>query len=383
MYQNKNLFPFLAVLVAAGLIAGAAGLFVLIADRYGGSNRLAANPNARSLASQQLEGDDSNRSALERRIKTAGSSPVAPSTVMGAHNATVLRVATAYPDRQLVASGSYDNTVKLWNSSSKKLLRSLPHGGRVNDLAFIPGRQKLVTVSGAGNLRIWNTLSGQLQATAPGESGRMTSVAVASDGTTLATGSGKGTLRLWTLNKSAAEPRTKDILVDVGAQINALVFHPSDRDRLVSGDQDGVIRVWDLADKKELLTLSDAADRIVSLAISPDGRYVASGSRDQKIRVWDLASGDLVKTLESHDFVVADLAFSASGASLVSSSYDESIKTWDWQKGEVLCTLLGHSGFVYTVDFIGNSDRLISGGYDGTVRIWDLSEDNAQTCLAS
>lgn len=402
MYQNnKNIFPIAAVLATAGIIVGVCSAILIGSDRIGRGADVATGSTGRELeiGSRAAIASDSPPRATGNTL----------STVLGAHNATVLNVSTPdkSPNSSLIASGSYDNTVKIWSAGDRAggmrfEVRSLPHSGRVNALAFIPstdaekdsaGRevpgnipeQQLVTGSGSGEIKLWNSTSGELMTTIADHSGRIMSLAASPDGTTFASGSSNGSIKVWPV-EAIAEQQSQtnlrgEVLTDIGAQIDALAFHPIDSKLLASGDHDGTIQVWDLTRNEPTLTLTSDSDRIASIAISPNGRYLASGSYDNIIRIWDLETGKPVQTLSGHNFVVADVAFSPDGKVLASSSYDETIRLWNWTSASELCTLSGHSGFVYSVAFADQGSSLVSGGFDGTVRTWDLAAPNNQRCL--
>jgi glucose repression regulatory protein TUP1 len=88
-----------------------------------------------------------------------------------------------------------------------------------------------------------------------------------------------------------------------------------------------------MMDGKQELTLS-IEDGVTTVAISPDGRYVAAGSLDRSVRVWDTTTGYLVERLESpdgHQDSVYSVAFSPNGRDLVSGSLDKTIKMWELQ----------------------------------------------------
>ena len=403
MYQNnKNIFPIAAVLATAGIIVGVCGAILIGSDRIGREADVAVGSTG-----SELEMGSSAAIASDSPPKQVTSSTL--STVLGAHSATVLNVSAPSEspngslDSSLIASGSYDNTVKIWSAGDRAgdmrvEVQSLPHSGRVNALAFIPNpdastaikhsksaEQRLVTGSGSGEIKLWDATSGELMTTIADQSGRIMSLAASPDGTFFASGGSNGSIKVWPVEAIAQQQSQTslrgEVLTGIGPQIDALAFHPIDSNLLISGDHNGTIQVWDLERKEPTLTLTSDSDQIASIAISPDGRYLASGSYDNLIRIWNLETGQLEQTLLGHYKVVADVAFSPDGKVLASSSYDETIKLWNWASASELCTLSGHSGFVYSVAFTDQGTSLVSGGFDGTVRTWDLAAPNNQRCL--
>ncbi|EDX84127.1 hypothetical protein S7335_1824 [Synechococcus sp. PCC 7335] len=356
--KNRNTFPLIAVLLSAGVVAGLSGIFLLISERLESGINITSEVSVRGQST----------------IQTSSAK------ILGSHAATVLSLATTGP---LVASSSYNNTVKLWNQAEPEIARSLDHKGKINDLVFTADGQQLITASSSGDISLWNIPSTELSTSFAGSSARIMSVAVSSDNTRFAVGDSSGAIQTWTLDDTLKSIRSNPwgsdsefpeatTLNTAGPQINTLAFHPANSNLLISGDQAGTIRVWDIAQQKNTLTLEVTPERVLSLSINDKG-YIASGHSDASIRIWNLENTQLTQTLVNHDLVVADVAFSPDGTLLASASYDETIKVWDWQRSEVLCTLKGHSGFVYSVAFSGAGDTLMSGGYDGTIRAWDLT----------
>jgi WD40 repeat protein len=428
MYQNnRNLFSFFAVLVAAGLITAVGGLFLYLIGRSGsgpssvGSSSAIAisSPSANLPAASTSTRDIANVVSLQNsRLQNSQAGAQVTSQLLGDHRATILSVASNSAS-SLIASGGDDNSVKLWQSGSLEPLKLLAHSGRVSNVAFTPNGKQLVTGSGAGEIRLWDLATGELATTLFEPSGRILSLAISADSSQLASSSSSGTLKIWQVAEGSTAKAVKTLLPIVlpatdspatdspatdspatdspatnspatnspatnlqpNPQINALSFSPANSQRLISGDQAGTIKVWDIPTGKLLMTLEGNGDQIVSLAVSSDGQRLASGSYDKTIRIWNLQSGTLLQTLKGHNFAIADVAFSPDGKVLASASYDESIKTWDWATGTALCTLKGHSSAVYSIAFTHSGKTLVSGGADGTVRLWDLSEANNRACL--
>ncbi|MBC6473611.1 MAG: hypothetical protein GDA48_12975 [Hormoscilla sp. GM102CHS1] len=106
------------------------------------------------------------------------------------HFNTVYSVAIS-PDGQLLASGSYDKTIKIWNLGSGRLLRTLTgHSDWVKSVAISPDGQLLASGSWDDTIKIWNLGSGRLLRTLTGHSDWVRSVAFSPDGQTIVSGGG-------------------------------------------------------------------------------------------------------------------------------------------------------------------------------------------------
>lgn len=81
--------------------------------------------------------------------------------------------------------------------------------------------------------------------------------------------------------------------------------------------------------KLEIIEPESIDAGVTSVAISPDGRWVAAGSLDMVVRIWDSSTGLLVERLRGHKDSVYSVAFSPDGRGLVSGSLDKSLKYWD------------------------------------------------------
>ena len=91
------------------------------------------------------------------------------------------------------------------------------------------------------------------------------------------------------------------------------------------------MRVWDIESDRELFIMT-IEDGVTTVAISPDGHYVAAGSLDKSVRVWDVHNGYVVERLdgiEGHKDSVYSVAWAPNGRDLVSGSLDKTIKMWE------------------------------------------------------
>ncbi|KAL2040688.1 hypothetical protein N7G274_006667 [Stereocaulon virgatum] len=271
------------------------------------------------------------------------------------------------PDGKQVVSGSGDGTVRLWDSVTGATLQTLQgHSAPVISVAFSPDGKQVVSGSGDGTVRLWDSVTGAALQTLEGYSARVNSVAFSPDGKQVVSGSVDGTVRLWD-SVTGAALQTHQGHSD---WVSSVAFSP-DGKQVVSGSRDGTVRLWDSVTGAALQTLEGHSDWVTSVAFSPDGKQVVSGSGDGTVRLWDSVTGAALQTLEGHSECVTSVAFSPDGKQVVSGSGDGTVRLWDSVTGAALQTHQGHSDWVTSVAFSPDGKQVVSGSDDGTVRLWD------------
>ena len=183
------------------------------------------------------------------------------------------------PDGRRLASGSYDGTVKIWDTDNGKELHTLRgHTEAVRVLAFSADGKRLASAGEKGTVvRVWDTDSGAAMHTLKGHSDAVRSLAWSSDGKFLASGSADKTIKLWD-GSSGAERGT---IVAPSSPVIELNFAPDSR-RLASASGEGIRRtvtVWDIADAKALCEISTSIRSArVPLAFAPEGAALLMGT---------------------------------------------------------------------------------------------------------
>jgi len=228
----------------------------------------------------------------------------------------------------------------------------------------------------------------ELVQTLSGHSDSVSAVAVSADGRKVVSGSDDETVKIWDA-ESGAELRTLNGHSD---SVNTVAVS-TDGTKVVSGSHDKTVKIWDAESGAELRTLSGHSDSVNTVAVSTpinnnfcqlvsgDGRKVVSGSDDGTVKIWDMESGAELHNLSGHSDASLRAVVSADGRKVVSSNV-ETMKIWDTESGAELCTLFGHSSYVTTVAASADGTKVVSGSDDGTVKIWD-AESGAELCTLS
>lgn len=317
--------------------------------------------------------------AVPALIKTKNVPPldfVLDRTIRG-HSGWVTSVAFSV-DGQRLASGSWDQSVKIWDVQSGQQLSTVASKMKeVQALAFSRDGRWLAAENSSDAVTLWDGKTGQelrkLVSNKPlGILGTnwVYSIAFSPDGRWLASAVDDKTIRLW-------DVKTGRALRDLAALSKSVTYaaFSSDGRWLASAVDDKTISISETSNGQEIQRLRGHTKPICAVVFSPDGRWLASASADKSIKIWNVETGREVRTLTGHKGLVTSLSFSSDGHWLASGSWDKTIKIWDMETGNEVQTLAGHDHSIYTVAFDSGGRRLASGSEDGTIKLWRLNAE--------
>ncbi len=268
------------------------------------------------------------------------------------------------PDGKVIASGSGDTTIKLWDVATGKPLRSLKAAASVDSVAFSPDGKVLAS----DGITLWDSATGKQLRSVGEQTDSIGSFAFSPDGKVIASGdSYNRSIKLW----DAATGKQLRTLEGYKSGVSSVVAFSPDGKVIASGDYyNRTLKLWDAATGKQLRLLASA---VRSVAFSPDGKTLASGgSADGTIKLWDAATGSQLRSLEGDSsFVGLVVAFSPDGKVIASGSEDGSIQLWDAATGNQLRSLARHAWGVNSVASSPDGRLIAGGSEDGTIKLWD------------
>ncbi|KAL5526780.1 hypothetical protein ACEPAF_8505 [Sanghuangporus sanghuang] len=315
--------------------------------------------------------------------------------VLKGHTSSVDSVSIS-PDGRFIASGSYDQTIRVWDTDSGKPMWCFRAGSGVASVAFLPDSKQVVLCSKNRMIRVFDVDNGEpvsgpfnadelkTASSADGsrvilvqsqilyfENGELVSVRFEDDIDYLSVSAdGKFVLGFKGIWDAGTGKRVSEFDVDI-----AVSYAVSPDRRVVAGSLNGTISIWN--DRGELVTgpFKAHSSYVYSVSFSQDGKRVVSGGggEDGSIAVWDADNGRLIwGPFREHRLSITSVLFTPDGKRVISGSHDNTIRIWDVGSTDaVSCAFEAHTGPVISVAFSADGKRLVSGSDDHTIRIWN------------
>jgi WD40 repeat protein len=297
-----------------------------------------------------------------------------PRTVLTGHRGWVNHVAVT-PDGEILASVARDGRLCLWRlPDGKRLRKSKRHQGPIFGLAISPLGNLLATSGADRTVRLWSLPRGDLLATLKRHRGPVSCLAISSDGACLATGSADCDVRIWSLPHGKPQCTLEAHRSDETDGILAVAFSP-DGQTLASSGTDGTIFLWSVPGGRELRKLRIHTGSAGSLSFTPDGTMLISAGGEYAVQIWSVATGQPLKTLLGHVTEHSCFAMSSDGNFLATSGSsgpdrDHTIRLWSLREQQAIRMLSGHQYAITSLALSPDGRLLASGSGDSSIRLW-------------
>ncbi|XP_054822976.1 uncharacterized protein LOC129321280 [Prosopis cineraria] len=272
-------------------------------------------------------------------------------------------------DGQLLASGSLDGVVQVWDVLGNHRGSLEGPGGGIEWLRWHPRGHLLLAGSEDSTVWMWNADRGAFLGTFAGHGGSVTCGDFTPDGKIICTGSDDATMRIW-------NPKS-------GENLHVVRGHPYHTDGLtcmsisssstlaLTGSRDGSVHVVNISTGRVVNSLVSHSDSIECVGFAQSDSWVAAGSMDNKLVIWDIEHS-LTRSTCDHEEGVTCLSW-LGAFYVVTGCVDGIVRVWDSRSGECVRTFRGHADAIQSLSLSATKDCVVSVSIDGTARVFEVS----------
>jgi WD40 repeat protein len=299
----------------------------------------------------------------------------------------------------VLASGGF-RVVKLWRRPSDVQRLKLASADAVTAVAVSADGKLYATGSADNSIKLWSAETGEPGLTLQGHTAPITDLKFSVDGTKLISSSADKTIRVWNHGEGSLSGR-----IDTGTQVNALtlvneiVETPAQQEgqapttanlqRIATGGADNFVRLWKMPGQL-VDSLAEIPEKSNVLAVSPDRTMLAIANGAGIIRIVNVETRELVRTWQAHEMAITSIAFAPLPKTVIeraaedleeasqlppqiaTASGDKTVRIWNYETGDLMHELHGSLTAISSVAFQFDGKRVVAGNVEGNVTIWNL-----------
>jgi WD40 repeat protein len=293
-----------------------------------------------------------------------------PNKILPGHINDILVVAVP-SNGEFIASGGWEKNINIYtNDSLNRLIKSIPdaHLYPLSALTFSRDGKMLASGSADNTIRVWDSVFNPIK-TLEGHTGKITALLIDPTRRFLISGAEDRQIILWDI-KSGKQIKK----LDNGSIIHSFALGTDGKSLYVACAETGIkvytIGVWTIA-----RTFTGHTDIVNSIAISPDGKLLLSGSNDKSARLWDIASGKETKKLPVDCWKVQAVSFTRDGKYFATGCNDGIVRIWQTDGAKLIGSISAEGENVKGLAFNKNNEtiavgNMLRGKEDFGLRIW-------------
>ncbi len=292
------------------------------------------------------------------------------------HEAIVSRVAWM-PGGQEFVSSSWDGTVRLWEVANRQQQGIFSYDNEMIVLAVSPDGTQIASGTWEGSIQIWDAASGRRLADLtehPMETGYVTQMEWSPDGRYFASADNEGNALVWNPESWEVEHRFTH-----EGQIGCTTWSPDSRRLALCGYDDGVLRVWEVANESEVMVLTEHEYGVNTAVWSPDGSRLLTGDGNGDMRMWDGDNGRLTRIVADLQSPIVEIIWLPDGNQALVLDDSATVSVWDVNRDEMVRDMREHTDAMWSLVWSPDGETLAAASADGTIRVWRPRQREAMT----
>jgi WD40 repeat protein/flagellar biosynthesis/type III secretory pathway chaperone len=277
-------------------------------------------------------------------------------------------------DDSLILTGSQDNKVLIWNAITGEYKMELNHLAEITTCLFSPDGKRILTSARDGKAIIWSAVTGEQLIVLP-HNNWVTSANFSANGKFVITSAIDSGAFVW-------DSYSGKLLYKINSHAFYSEFSPDGKLILAQQSYQQTAKIYD-ATSQELIKVLEGHDDEISIShFSPDGSCIATASRDGSVKIWKSSTGELLNTLTLHTGWIVDVNFSPDSKFLITAAWDNTASIWEVETGKLSQVISGHKNWVQSASFSSDGNYIVTTSLDNTARLWERKSGKLHSILS-